>query len=80
MPEMLKQLQLSVSALRQDWSTEWLHDLLDRYRLACQLVSCRAVYSTSLSAFGYRIAGTRYGIHTRPFQKYLCPPAASPYT
>lgn len=43
MAEMLEQLQLAVSTLGQDRSTEWLHDFLDRHRLIGQLVSRRAV-------------------------------------
>jgi hypothetical protein len=43
--EMFEKLQLAVGALRQDWSTERLHDLLNRNILPCELIFCRAVQS-----------------------------------
>lgn len=46
MSEMLEQLQLSVGTLGQDRGAEGLHDLLDRDRLAGQLVSRRAIGDT----------------------------------
>ena len=47
MAEMLQKLQLSVCSLRQDWGTERLHDLLDRNRLAGELVLCGATGKVS---------------------------------
>ena len=46
--QVLKQLQLAVSALREDWSAEWLHDLLDRDGLAGELILRRAASLMSL--------------------------------
>lgn len=34
MAKMLQQLELSVGSLREDGGAKWLHDLLDRHRLA----------------------------------------------
>ena len=39
MAEMLEQLQLAIGTLRQDRSTEGLHNFLDSHGLAGQLVS-----------------------------------------
>jgi hypothetical protein len=40
--EMLEKLQFAVCALREDWSAEGLHDLLDSHGLASELVLGRA--------------------------------------
>ena len=40
--DVLEELELAVSALREDGGVEGLHDLLDRDRGARQLVFCRA--------------------------------------
>jgi hypothetical protein len=40
--EMLQELELTVSPLCQDGSAEGLHDLLNSYSLASELVLCRA--------------------------------------
>lgn len=50
MSEVLEQLQLSVSTLGEDRGAERLHDLLDRDRLAGQLVPRRASGKTFRSA------------------------------
>jgi hypothetical protein len=42
MLEMLQQLQLTVSPLRQDRSAEGLHNLLNRNMLSCELILGRA--------------------------------------
>lgn len=47
-PQVLKQLQLAVGALREDRSAERLHDLLDRHGLAGELVLRRAEFSVSM--------------------------------
>jgi hypothetical protein len=47
-PQVLKQLQLAVCALREDRSAERLHDLLDRHGLAGELVLRRAAFSVSI--------------------------------
>lgn len=41
MSDMLEQLEFSIGSLCQDWSREWLHDLLHRYTLSCELIFCR---------------------------------------
>lgn len=48
MPQVLEQLQFAVGALRQDRSAERLHDLLDRHRLAGELVLGRTASPMSL--------------------------------
>ena len=47
-PQVLKQLQLAVGTLREDRSAERLHDLLDRYGLAGELILRRAAFSISM--------------------------------
>lgn len=41
-PQMLQQLQFPVGSLRQHWSAERLHNLLDGDRLGSQLIPSRA--------------------------------------
>lgn len=35
---MLEEFELAVGTLAEDWSAEWLHDLLDRHRRVCELI------------------------------------------
>jgi len=46
MAKVLEQLQLAVGTLRENRSAERFHDLLDRDRLASQLIARRAVERT----------------------------------
>ena len=48
MPKMLEQLELPISALGEDRSTEGFHDLLDRHSLTGKLVLCRAIHGMSM--------------------------------
>lgn len=43
MSEVLEEFKFAVCTLRQYRSAEWLHNLLDRHRLAGELILCRAV-------------------------------------
>lgn len=63
MLEVLEQFQFPIGSLCKYRSTEWLHDLLDRNRLSCELILCRAVLPVSPFIPGaHRV--TTY--HTRP--------------
>lgn len=41
MSDMLEELEFSIGSLCQYRSREWLHDLLHRYTLSCELIFCR---------------------------------------
>ena len=51
MPQVLKQLELAVGTLRKDGCAKRLHNLLNRHRLAGELILCRAIRHQSTTPF-----------------------------
>ena len=51
MPQVFKQLELAVGTLRKDGSAKRLHNLLNRHRLASELILCRATRHPSTTPF-----------------------------
>jgi hypothetical protein len=71
MSEVLQELEFSIGSFGEDGGRERLHDLLDRDRLACQLIFRRALPRVS-KAHGFVPEMTL----TRPGQRLPCPRVA----